>query len=119
MINFYAGADMPSNEKPNPIVTEFFTRYRKLNIFLAFITQYFFAAPRNIKLNSTHVFIINIPEKREHQEIAFSHSSDIDFRYFMNPYKKCTANPYILLVIDATLGSENPLGFRENLLERI
>ena len=37
----------------------------------------------------------------------------------MNLYKKCTTKPYSFLVIDATLASENPLGFRENLLERI
>ena len=37
----------------------------------------------------------------------------------MNLYKKCTATPYSSLVIDTTLASDNPLGFRENLSERI
>ena len=37
----------------------------------------------------------------------------------MNLYKKCTAKPFSFLVIHATLGSNNPLRFRENLLERI
>ena len=32
-------ADVLSNKKLNPIVTEFFIRGRKLNISLAFITQ--------------------------------------------------------------------------------
>ena len=35
-------ADMLSNKKRNPIVTELFIRSRKLNISLAFITQYYF-----------------------------------------------------------------------------
>ena len=37
----------------------------------------------------------------------------------MNLYKKCTAKPYFLLVIDTTFASNNPLHFRRNLLERI
>ena len=31
---------------------------------------------------------MKIPIKRELQQIAFNHSSDIDFRDFMNLYKK-------------------------------
>ena len=37
----------------------------------------------------------------------------------MNVYKTCTAKPYSLLVIDATLASDYTLRFRKNLLERI
>ena len=37
----------------------------------------------------------------------------------MNLYKKRTAKPYSLLVIDATFASDNALRFRQNLLERI
>ena len=42
--------------------------------------------------------------------MASHNSSDIDFKDFMNLYKKCTAKPYSFLVIDATLASDNPLG---------
>ena len=87
-------ADMLSNKKLNPIVTELFIRGRKLNISLVFITQSYFAVPKNIRLNSTHYFVMKIPNKRELQQIAFNHSSDIDFQDFMNLYKKCTAKSY-------------------------
>ena len=87
-------ADMISNKKINPIITELFIRGRKLNISLAFIAQSYFALPKNIRLNSTHCFIMKIPNKQELQQIAFNHSSDIDFKGFMNRYKKCTAKPY-------------------------
>ena len=40
-------ADMLRNKKLNPIVTELFMRTRKLNISLIFITQSYFAAPKN------------------------------------------------------------------------
>ena len=112
-------ADMLSNRKLSPIITELFIKGRTLNISLVFITQSYFAVPKNIRLNSTHYFIMKIPNKQELQQIAFNHSSDIDFKDFMNLYKKCTAKPYSFLVIDATLASDNPSRFRKNLLERI
>ena len=62
---------------------------------------------------------MKIPNKRELQQIVYNHSLDIDFKDFMDHYKKCTAKPYSFLVIDATLASDNLLHFRENLLERI
>ena len=51
--------------KLNPIVTGLFIRGRKLNISLDFITQSYFAVPKNIRLNSTHYFIMKIPNKKE------------------------------------------------------
>ena len=100
-------ADMLNNKKVNPIVSKLFIRGRKLSISLVFITQCYFSEPKNIRLNSTHYFIMKILNKRELQQIAFNPSSDIDFKDFMNLYKKCTAKPYSFLVIDATLASDN------------
>ena len=58
---------MLSNKKLNSIATELLIRERKLNIFLVFITQSYFAVPKNIRLNSTHYFVMKIPNKRELQ----------------------------------------------------
>ena len=41
-------ADMLSNKKINPIVTELFIRGRNLNISPVFITQSYFVVPKNI-----------------------------------------------------------------------
>ena len=60
-------ADMLTNKKLNPIVTELIIRERKLNISLVFITQSYFEVPKNIRLNSTHCFVMKIPNKRELQ----------------------------------------------------
>ena len=79
-------ADMINNNKFNPIVTELFIRDRKLNISIAFIVQSYFKVPKDVRLNSTHLFIMKIPNKRELQQIALNHSSDIDFKDFMNIY---------------------------------
>ena len=111
---------MPSNKKFNPIVTELFLRGRKLNNCLVFITQPYFAVLQNsTKLNSTHNFIMKISNKYKLQHVAFNNSLDIDFKDFMNLYKKSTAKPFSSLVIDTTLAYDNPLCFRKNLLEKI
>ena len=69
--------DTLSNKKTVP---ELFITGRQLNISLVFIAQSYSAVPKNIRLNSTHCFIMKIPNKREIQQIAFNHSSDIEFK---------------------------------------
>ena len=51
---------------------------------------------------------MKIPNKRELQQITLNDSSDIHFKYFIEIYKKCTAEPYSFLVKNATLASDNP-----------
>ena len=109
-------ADMINSKKPNPIVTELFIRGRKLNISFVFVTQSYFKVPKDVRLNSTYFFIIKVPNKRELQQIALNHSSDIDFKDFMKIFKKYTPEPYSFLVNDTTLPSDDPLRFRKNLL---
>ena len=58
-------ANMLNNKKLNPIVNELFVRNRKLNISLVFITQTYFTILKHIRINSTHYFIIKIPNKQE------------------------------------------------------
>ena len=64
---------MINNKRLNPVVTELFTRGRKLNISIAFITQSCFKAPKEVRLNSTHYFIMEIPNRRELQQVAINH----------------------------------------------
>ena len=58
-------ADMINNKKLNLVVTELFIRGRKLNISIIFITQSYFKVPKEVRLNTTHFFIMKIPNKRE------------------------------------------------------
>ena len=57
--------DMFSNKKLNSIVAELFIRGKKLKISLVFIAQSYFIFPKNIRLHSTHYFVMKIPNKRE------------------------------------------------------
>ena len=59
---------------------------------------------------------MKIHNKRELQNVAINHSADIDYKDFMNIYRKCTSKPYSFFTIDTTLPADNPLRFRKNLL---
>ena len=50
-------ADMINNKKINSVVTECFTRGRKLNISVVFITQSYFKVPKEVRLNTTHFLL--------------------------------------------------------------
>ena len=60
---------------------------------------------------------MKIPNKIELQQIASNHLSDIDFKDFVKLCKDYTKEPYLFLVSDTTLTSDNPLTFRQNLLQ--
>ena len=106
-------ADMINNKKLISI------RGRKLNISPVFITQSYFKVPKDVRMNTTHFFISKIPNKRELQQIAINHSSDVRTKDFINIYKECTAKLYSFLVNDTTLASDNPLKFKKILFKHI
>ena len=93
-----------------------FIRCRKLIISLVFITQSYFSAPKDVRLNSTHYLIMKINNKRELQNIVINHSADIDF---IKICRECTKDRFNFLTIDTTLPSNNPLRFRKNLFDTL
>ena len=70
-------ADIIYNKNLNSIVTESFIRGKKINISLVFITQSYFKFPEDVGLNTSHIFIVKIPNKRELQQIIINHSPDV------------------------------------------
>ena len=112
-------ADIMTNKKFQAIIKELFIRCRKINLSLVFITQSYFSVPKDVRLTSTHYFIVKINNKRELQNIAINHSADIDYKDFIKIYTKCTKETYIFLTIDTTLPSSNPLRFRKNLSDTL
>ena len=75
-----------------------------------------FFCSKDIRLNSTHYLIMKINNKKELQNIAITHSADIDYKDFMKIYRECTKEPYSFLTIDTTLPASDPLRFRKDLL---
>ena len=81
--------------------------------FLFFIIiQSYFKGPKDVRLNLTYSFILNISRQASLQ-IAFSHLSYLDFKYFLKIYKKFTAKSYSSLVNDTISPSDDPMQFRK------
>ena len=106
--------DIMTNKRFQTIIKELLIRCRKINISLVFITQSYFSVPKEVRLNSTHYLIMKIHNKRELQQIAINHSTDIDYKGFSKIYRNCTIEPYSFLTIDTTLPANNPKRFRKN-----
>ena len=104
------------NKELCPIVSELFLRGRKLNFSFFFISQFYSKVPKTTRLNATHYFAMKIPNKRQLQQIASNHSSDIYFKDLMKLYKEYTKEPNSYLVSDTALSTDKPLRFRKNLL---
>ena len=96
-------ADMIHNKKLNSIVIELFIRGIKLNISLVFTSQSCFKVPKDVRLNTTQLFIAKFSNKRELQEIVIIHSLDFTTKDFTNIYKECNAEPSSFLVNDTAL----------------
>ena len=112
-------ADIMTNKRFQVIIRELLIRCRNLNISLVFITQSYFSVPKDVRLNSTHYFIMKINNRRELQNIATNHSADIEYQDFKKIYRECTKEPYNFLKIDFTLPASDPLRFRKNLFESL
>ena len=109
-------ADIMSYKKFQAVVKELFTRCRKWNTSLVFITQSYFSVPKVVRVNSTHYLIRKINNKEKLQNIAITHFADLDYKDFMKIYRGCTKKPYsFFLTIDITLSASDALRFWKNL----
>ena len=61
--------DMINNKNFNLVVTELFIEVEKLNISIVFITQSYFKVPKDVRLNSTHFFIMKTPKKENFSKL--------------------------------------------------
>ena len=61
---------------------------------------------------------MKIRNKRELQQIALNHSSDIEVEDFVKLYKDCTKEPFSFLVNYRTLASDYPLLFTKSLYKK-
>ena len=64
-----------------------------------FITQSYFSVPKDVRLNSNYYLIMKINIKIELQNIAINHSTDIDYKDFVNIYRECTKELYSFTIL--------------------
>ena len=89
-----------SDKKAKKILKYLLIRCRKLNISICFLTQSYFAVPKDVRLNCNHYVLFRLNNKRELQNIAINHLADIDYEDFIKICRDCTRKPLNFLTID-------------------
>ena len=82
------------------IIKELFYRTRKINVSIVFITQWYFRALKDARLNSTHYILMKIGNKKELKRIPEEKSGHLDYKDFLKIYNHCMREPYSFMMID-------------------
>ena len=93
-------SDIKYNKDFKKAIKELFYRGRKVNISLVFITQSYFRALKDIRLNITHYILMKICNKRELKIIAEENSGHLDYKDFLKIFNYCTKEPCSFMLID-------------------
>ena len=98
-------ADIEYNKNFKRIIKELFYRTHKINVSIVFITQSYFRALKDARLNSTHYILMKTGNKKELKSIAEEKSGHLDSKDFLKKYNYCTSESYCFMV------------FRKNFIE--
>ena len=71
-----------------------------INISLVFITWFYFFVPKVVRTNATDYLIMKISNRKESQNIAVTHSVNIDCKDFMKIYRELQRIYRDLQIID-------------------
>ena len=93
-------ADIEYNKIFKRIIKELFYRARKINVSIVFITQSYFRALKDARLNSTHYILMKIGNKKELKRIAEEKSGHLAYKDFLKIYNCFTVKPYSFMTID-------------------
>ena len=93
-------ADIEYNKNFKRIIKELFYRARKINVSIVFVTQSYFRALKDARLNSTHYILMKIGNKKELKRITEEKSGHLDYKDFLKIYNYCSREPYSFMTID-------------------
>ena len=93
-------ADIKYNKNFKRIIKELFYRARKINVSIVFITQSYFRALKDARLNSTHYILMKIGYKKKLKRIAEEKSGHLHYKDFLKIYNYCTRESYFFMLID-------------------
>ena len=93
-------ADIEYNKNFKRIIKELFYRARKINVSIVFITQSYFRALKDARLNRTHYILVRIGNKKELKRITEEKSGHLDYKDFFKMYNYCTKDLYSFMTID-------------------
>ena len=101
-----------SSKESQRKMTEMFVRGRHANCSCIYLSQMYHKIPRDIRLNSTHLCIFDVCNKREMSLLSTELNSKMSNSDFINMYCKCTEKPYDFMYIDR---ENTHFPFRRNL----
>ena len=110
-------ADIEYNKNFKRIIKELFYRALNVNVSIVFITQSYFRALKDARLNCTHYMLMKIDNKKELKRIAEEKSGRLDYKDFLKIYNCCTREPYSFTTIDVRPTATIP--FKKNFDEPI
>ena len=90
-------ADIEYNKNFKRIIKELFYRAHKINVSIVFITQSYFRALKDARLNSTLYVLMKIGNKKELKRIAEEKSGHLDYKDFLEMYNYCIKETYSFL----------------------
>lgn len=102
------------NESDQSLIIDLFTRGRKKNASVIYLTQSYFTTPKDIRLQCNYFIFFGINNHREVLEIQRDHCTGVMKDEFMSYYQTATNEPYSFLMIDKKTTNKN-LSFRKNL----
>ena len=88
--------DIEYNKNFKQIIKELFYRARKINVSIVFITQSYFKALKDARLNSTYYIQMKIGNKKELKRIAEEESGYLDYKDFLKMYNIVRKNHILL-----------------------
>ena len=95
-------ADIEYNKNFKRIIKELFYRAHKIKVSIVFITQSYFRALKDARLNSTHYILMKIGNKKELKRIAEENTGHLDYKDFLKMYNYCTEELSSFMLIDTT-----------------
>ena len=110
-------SDIEYNNNFRKIIKELFFRGRKINVSVVFITQSYFRALKDARLNRMHYILMEINTKNELKKIAEEKSGHLDYKGFLKIYNYCTKEPYSFMLIDTRPAAS--VTFKKNFDETI
>ena len=105
-------ADIEYNKNFKRIIKELFYRACTINVSIVFMTQSYFRALKDARLNTMHYILMKIGNKKELKGIAEEKSGHLDYKDFLKIYDYCTREPYSFMTIDARPTANIP--FKKN-----
>jgi type IV secretory pathway VirB4 component len=101
-------------EKDQDSIIELFTRGRKKNTSVIYLTQSYYSTPKDIRLQCNYFMFFNIGSKREVIEIEKDHAIGLTKEEFLELFKLATEDPYSFMMIDLKTKDKRKT-FRKNL----